>query len=283
MASDSRFLHSLSTRSGWRATAIGFVFLLVALMGFPVIWLGLDDMERELASERAAAQRAMADVMTREIGRALSYGIPLEAIPDLESYLSETRERLPVVAVVEVRQDGQTLARSGDPEALENGEVMALPLQANEKQSGELLLGRQAGQLEQVLWPLSLSLLLAALVAAAVAGLAAWLLAWRPLQVSEADLEQDLEAVGQGDFTGVDPRQDGLPSDLTASALREMKSQVNARYFLVWQQAAGLRAIDFDESLTAPVSAVMEPLERARRFRKETPDLGGSVNPEGRL
>ncbi|WP_026986919.1 hypothetical protein [Fodinicurvata fenggangensis] len=287
MASDSR-IHSriqriLATRRGWRAAAIGLVFLLVILAGLPVIWLGLAHMERELASERAASQRAMGDVMTREIGQALSYGIPLSAIPDLESYLSETRERLPVVAAVEVRQDGQAVAGAGASEALESDEVMTLPLRANGQQQGELLLARQPGELDQALGPLSQSLLLAALVAAGLATLAGWLLTWRPQQAAEAELEQELDAVSQGDFTGAEPRHRGLPSDLTLSALRELKGRVNARYYLVWQQAAGLRAIDFDESLTEPVSAVMEPLERARRFRKEAPELGGSVDPEGRL
>lgn len=281
MASDSRIQRMLSTRAGWRATAVGLVFLLVVLAGLPVIWLGLADMEQELSSERTAAQRAMGDVMTREIGQALSYGIPLSAIPDLESYLSETRERLPVVAAVEVRQDGQAVASAGDPAALDNGEVMTLPLREKGQQRGELLLAHQAGQLEQALGPLTLSLFLAALLAAVLAALASWLLAWRPLQAIEAELEQELEAVGQGDFTGTDPRPRGLPSDVTLSALRELKSRVNARYYLVWQQAAGLRAIDFDESLKEPVTAVMEPLERQWRFRTEPPELVGSTDPEG--
>ncbi|WP_022728030.1 hypothetical protein [Fodinicurvata sediminis] len=281
MASDSRIQRMLSTRTAWRTTAVGLVFLLVFLAGLPVIWLGLSDMEQELSSERAAAQRAMGDIMTREVGQALSYGIPLSAIPDLESYLSDTRERLPVVAAVEVRQEGQAVASAGDPAALDDGEVMTLPLRANGQQRGELLLAHQSGQLEQALWPLILSLLLAALLAAALAGAASWLLAWRPLQEVETELARELEAVSQGDFTGADSRPRGLPSDMTLSALRELKGRVNARYYLVWQQAVGLRAIDFDESLKEPVTAVMEPLERQWRFRTEPPELASSADPEG--
>lgn len=281
MASDRCIQRILSNRRGWRAMAVGLIFFLVVLAGLPVIWLGLADMEQELTSEREAAQRAMGDIMSREIGQALSYGIPLEAIPDLESYLAETRERLPVVAAVEVLQDGQTVANAGATAALEHGEVMTLPLEAEGEQRGELRLARQAGQLNQSLGPLGLSLVLAALGSAGLAALASWLLAWRPLRAAEADLERDLDRVGRGDYSHDDPRPTGLPSDETLATLHDLKMQVNTRCFLVRQQAAGLRAIDFDESLTESVSAVMEPLERQRRFRTDAFDPDSRPGNEG--
>ncbi|MFC4352477.1 hypothetical protein ACFOW6_13080 [Fodinicurvata halophila] len=276
MAFDNRLRDHLSGRLGRRLVAPLLVFLLVLLASLPVVWLGLQHMERELASEREAAQRAMGDVMTREIGRALSYGVPLEEIPDLESYLDETRARLPVVVAAEVASDGEVLARAGDAQALENGRVMTLTLQAeNGRVAGSLRLARQPGQLAQVVGPLGLTAGLAAALASLLAALGCWLFAWRPLRVAEADLIADMERISSGDFAQDSPAPSGLPSDLTLAALQELKTHVNTRCFLVRQQAAGLRAIDFDESLSAPVSAIMTPVEEGCRFRSDSVSMGG--------
>lgn len=276
MAFDSRLRRHLSGRLGRQLAAPLLVFLLVLLASLPIVWLGLQHMEGELSSEREAAQRAMSDVMTREIGRALSYGVPLEEIPDLESYLEETRARLPAVAAVEVASDGEVLARAGDAEALKDGQVMTLSLHAEDgREAGRLRLARQPGQLAQVLGPLGLTAGLAAALAGLLAALGCWLFAWRPLGFAEASLIADLERVAAGDFAQESPAPTGLPSDLTLAALQELKTRVNTRCYLVRQQAAGLRAIDFDESLSAPVSAIMAPVEEGCRFRSDSASVGG--------
>lgn len=284
MAFDSRLRDQLSGRRGRRLAAPLLVFLLVLLASLPIVWLGLQHMEQELASERESAQRAMGDVMTREIGRALSYGVPLEKIPDLESYLEETRARLPVVAAVEVASDGEVIARAGDAGALADGQVMTLPLESEEgREAGRLRLARQPGQLAQIFGPLGLTAGLAAALAGLLTVLGCWLFAWRPLGRAEAELVAELDSVATGDFAQDSPAPSGLPSDQTLAALQELKTRVNTRCFLVRQQAAGLRAIDFDESLSAPVSAIMAPVEDGCRFRSDSASVSSLSVPGGGL
>lgn len=281
MAFETWLPGGLSARRGRRFAAPVLIFLLVLLAGVPLVWLGLQHMEGELASERQAAQRAMGDVMTREIGQALSYGIPLEQIPDLESYLEDTRARLPVVAAVEVASGGKVIARAGDAEALESGQVMTLPLDGNEGTEASLRLARQPGQLGQALEPLGLTVLGAAGLAALLTLVGTWLFAWRPLRSAEQALTSELDTMASGDFARENPAASRLSSDLTLAALQEMKARVNTRCFLVRQQAAGLRAIDFDESLSGAVDEIMAPVEDGRRYRPESAYLGG-LSVEGR-
>ena len=73
-------------------------------------------MEAPLERQRAAGQRAVLDLLSEEIGRALSLGIPLDALPDLQSHLETTLRQLPDLSAATIDMPDGFRVVAGEPQ-----------------------------------------------------------------------------------------------------------------------------------------------------------------------
>ncbi len=230
--------------------------LLVGLVAVATTLVALR-MEAPLERERAAGQRAVHELLSEEVGRAISLGIPLAALPDLESHLETTLGQFPDLSAATIAMpDGfRAAAGSAGPDDV----ARAGPLGA-----GTLTLYRVPdGSLAPALWSAAAIAVLGAGLAAA---LLSWLLVCRPARRGEAALAGRLAAIDAGDFATAPVALGGLPSEALAVALEEWRMRVARRRRLLGEQAAGVRAIDFDGSIARQVDAILARADAGRRF-----------------
>lgn len=246
----------------WLPLRAGIVTALLALLVAVATTLVALRMEAPLERERAAGQRAVLDLLSEEIGRALSLGIPLAALPDLQAHLETTLGQFPDLSAVTIEMpDGfEAAAGAAGPTDI----ARAAPLGG-----GTLTLYRVPdGSLAPALWSTAA---VAALAAGLAAALLTSLLVSRPARRAEAALAGRLAAIDAGDFAAPPVALAVLPSDALAVELEDWRTRVARRRRLLDEQAAGVRAIDFDGTIARQVDAVLVRADAGRRF----PDPGG--------
>jgi hypothetical protein len=232
------------------------VALLVGLIGTATTAVALR-MEVSLERERAAGQRAVLDLLSEEIGRAISLGIPLKALPDLQSHLETTLEQLPDLSAATIEMpDGFRMAVGA-------AGTFDTPL-ASRLGDGTLTLYRTPhSSLKRALWSGALA---AALGAGLCAAALAWLLVRRPARRADAALAARLSAIASGDFAAPLDAIVGLPAEAVATDLEAWRARVVQRRRQLDQQAAGVRAIDFDGTIGQQVDAILSRADAGRRF-----------------
>jgi hypothetical protein len=201
------------------------------------------------------------DLLTEEIGRAISLGIPLKALPDLQSHLATTLEQLPDLsaATIEMPDGFRTAAGAAGP--------LDTPL-AGKLGDGTLTLYRVPdSSLKRALWSGAVG---ASLGAGLVAAVLAWLLVCRPARRAEAALAARLAGVATGDFATRVEALAGLPAEAVAADLETWRALVAQRRRQLDQQAAGIRAIDFDGTIGLQVDAILARADAGRRFPDQT-------------
>jgi hypothetical protein len=220
--------------------------------------IALSRMAAPIELERAAGQRAVLDVLDQEIGRALGLGIPLARLPDLDAHLAATLDQLPGLTAVHLRMADGFVAEAGVPGSEDAAQ------QADLAGEGTLTLYRAPDRsLPRRLWTAAAAVGLAAGLLAAVL---AWAVVLRPMARAERAVAARLAAVAAGDFASTPPAPTGLPADAVAAEIEEWRARVARSHALIERQAAGLRAIDFDETLTPQVAAVLDRVGTGRRF-----------------
>lgn len=96
----------------FRLTAVTLALLLI--LSFLASWLTLNQFERVLFPELRLKANGVAEVLTRQIDRALGYGIPLAALPGLSAALAKEVRAHPDIAYIAVETtDHQILAADG--------------------------------------------------------------------------------------------------------------------------------------------------------------------------
>jgi hypothetical protein len=235
--------------------------LLAGLVAAVVLGIALR-MEAPLERERAAGQRAVLDLLQREIVRVVELEIPLAALPDLESHLATTLGQFPDLTAVALEMPDGFRAAAG--EAGPDDTPLTAPVGA-----GQLSLYRAPDR--SLPRRLGLSAAAVALGAGLLSAALAWLLVVRPGRRAERTLAGRLAAVSAGDFTEGPMPASGLPAEALAAELEDWRTRVVQRHRLLRQQAAGVRAIDYDGTLGPRVDAALARAEAGRRF----PDPGG--------
>jgi hypothetical protein len=242
----------------WRC---GLVAALIAGLVAGLVTVVALRMEAPLERERGAGQRAVLDLLQREIGHAVELGIPLTALPDLESHLATTLGQFPDLTAVRLEMPDGFGAAAGAPGP--DDTVLSAAVG-----DGVLTLFRALDRsLPRLLWTAAGAV---ALGAGLLSALLAWLLVVRPGRRAERALAARLAAVGAGDFTDEQLPASGLPTDALADELDEWRRRVLARNRLLRQQAAGVRAIDYDGTLGPKVDAVLAELDARYRFPDAT-------------
>lgn len=219
-------------------------------------------MEAPIERERAAGQGAVLDLLGEEIGRAVALGIPLDALPDLPPHLETTLGQFPGLSAVTIEMPGGFRAAVGSAAADDIPRDVTLG-------DGTLTLYRAPdSRLRRTLVEAAAAITLAA---AAGAAALAWLVVTRPARRAETALAARLDAVARGDFAAPPVRLAGLPAEAVAADLEEWRARVVQRRKLLEQQAAGLRAIDFDGTIGPQVDAILARADAGRRM----PDAAG--------
>jgi hypothetical protein len=236
-------------------------FLIAAALGggaavVPMM-VALGRMAAPIEQERAAGQRAVLDVLDQEIGRALGLGIPLAGLPDLDDHLAATLDQLPGLTAVRLEMADGFAAAAGAPGPEDAAQTADLD-------GGTLTLYRAPDRsLPRRLGAAAAAIGLAAgMLSAALA----WLLVLRPAARADGAVAARLAAAAAGDFADPPPAPTGLPADAVAAEFEDWRSRVARGYALLERQAAGLRAIDFDETLAPRVAEVLGRIGAGRRF-----------------
>lgn len=244
-------------RLTWLPLQAGLVAALIAGLVASAISLVALRMEAPLERERAAGQRAVLDLLADEIGRALDLGIPLASLPDLQRHLDVTIGQFPdLSAAVVAMPDGfEAVAGVVGPADVPLAEAIG---------PGRLTLYRAPDS--KLVRALTLTVAAATTGAGLGAAAFAWFLVRRPARRAEAVLARRLADTAAGDFARPPATAPGLPADAAATELATWRADVNQRRRLLDQQAAGVRAIDFDGSLGPRVDAVLARVDAGRRF-----------------
>lgn len=133
-----------------RVTGAAALIVFLALGAFS--WLALSTFDRQLAPELAAKAATIGRMASDAVGRALSVGIPIDALVGAEEVLDDIRRPHPEILYVAVLDgSGRTLHRSGSPPG-QSGDgfvTSTVPVMKGEARVGSVLVGTDPGYLRQ--------------------------------------------------------------------------------------------------------------------------------------
>lgn len=247
----------------WRAALGGA--LIVALAGGLATTIALIQTERQAEGIFAVDTAALGDTVARSIAlqveRAVGYGIPFNALPGIDAFLTDIATHTPGVAAITLNDAaGRTLARGALADSSDDlATIVRVPITVSGSRQGEVVVAASTATLAATRSEARLltaaGVLAAAAVAAALSGLLAYLMLARPLRRLRANLAK----VGDGDvFSRPDAAWAGASEAraVRAAFIARAERLDEARQTLE-AYAAELRRADHDGSLTPKIEAAL--------------------------
>ncbi len=231
------------------------VLVAAAIVSAVLVWRIEDAVRPDVGAKLEAVGRTIAG----QVGLAVGYGIPFDAIPGMDAFLTAMIRDIPEINGARVvTTEGTALYAIGAPA---DGAVVAVPVVVDGTPVGAVMLGLAAGHdaadtagLRTLLIAVAVG---AAVLVAAGMGLAAWFGLFRPL----ARLRASLDGMAAGNFAVEPPEDAAAEIGALARQAERLRLGVERRHADFRVEVDEIALAQPDATRRAAIEALAAPAE----------------------
>jgi predicted MFS family arabinose efflux permease len=277
----SSFAQRAEESRSFRALFVAALLLLLAASG-TTAWLAIDGFEQKLRPEIERKSAAVGAMVAREIGRAVTVGVPFDKLYGMGPFLQEAIRANDDLARIEVlAPDGKTRFAAGDLDEAEadDGDRLDLPITLeNGRVIGSLRLHVDPAFVESQLAGILYDVLIILVVSLLIAVEALLILFNAGLRHPSEAIDRAMTALAEHDFRHrLMIRADGSELGRVAEAYNDLTGRLAARFEGLRQEAIEIRAGHIRREIIRRIDGLMADL--GSRFRFPEPAAWLRIRP----